>query len=169
MAIVRAPRTKIAPQYIRFQVPSGMSIAAPQAMQGPHVFPSEHGHHVRVLIVEDEDVSRRALRILLEMSGYPAQAVASAEGALAEINRGALPSVALVDLDLPGMNGVELIEKLRKSNPAIRSILITAADAERVRQLMHGRRVPHLRKPIDFKNLLGMLGGNGHSSSRHLQ
>ena len=43
------------------------------------VFTGKGGHHVTVLVVEDEDVSRRALAYLLRMSGFSAQAAASAE------------------------------------------------------------------------------------------
>src|SRR6266513_2896439 len=85
-----------------------------------------------VLIVEDEALSRRALARLLTDSGYRVEAVASGEEALRELRHGPAPQVALIDLDLPGMDGAEFIQKLREQAPSVEPILITAADAERV-------------------------------------
>jgi len=119
--------------------------------------PEDYGQHVTVLVVEDEEVSRRALVQILRINGYPTQAVASAEGALAKIERGLEPEVALVDLDLPGMSGAELIEALRERDPPIHSILVTAADEDRVQQIMRGQSVDHIRKPIDLGELLAAI------------
>src|SRR5437773_10955322 len=110
-----------------------------------------------VLVVEDEDVSRRALVALLAMSGYPSRAVPSAEEALAAASKGDLPDVAVVDLDLPGMNGAKLIERLRRAKPGLKAVLLTAADPERVSFATGGQKVNQLRKPIDFNELLAFL------------
>ena len=83
-----------------------------------------------ILIVEDEPVSRRALRSLLSASGYDAQAVGSAEEALRLITDGQVPEVALIDLNLPGMNGMDLISYLEQAYPDVRAVLITAASPE---------------------------------------
>src|SRR5689334_18545612 len=65
-----------------------------------------------VLIVEDERVARRALANLLAASGYVAQAAGSAEEALGLLNlKGQPPKVILVDLNLPGMNGLDFIRR----------------------------------------------------------
>ena len=116
-------------------------------------------HHVIVLVVEDEDVSRRALVNLLAMSGYPARAVPSAEDALA-LAEEQLPDVAVVDLDLPGMNGAKLIENLLQTKPEMKTVLLTAADPERVALMSGGKKLDQLRKPIDFNDLLRFLGNN---------
>jgi len=109
-----------------------------------------------VLIVEDEKVSRKALAALLAANGYHARAVGSAEEALQILDREEVPDVALVDLDLPGMNGAEFLRRLDQHAPSVDAILITAADRDRVAQLTP-RPVRHLRKPIDFKHLLALL------------
>jgi CheY-like chemotaxis protein len=64
--------------------------------------------------------------------------------------------MALVDLDLPGMNGLELLDRLRARNPRIPAVIITAAGRERVREIVD-RGIPHLRKPLDFRHLLALL------------
>ena len=64
--------------------------------------------------------------------------------------------VALVDLDLPGMSGLELLDKIWAHNPAMPAVMITAASRERLQAIID-RGVPHLRKPVDFRQLLGIL------------
>lgn len=109
------------------------------------------------MIVEDEQTSRRALSVLLAACGYKPQAFSSAEEALRSINEHAFPTVALVDLDLPGMNGLELIGRLEKLNPSVFPILITATDQETLSAGLRGRAVAYLRKPLDFDTLLSLL------------
>lgn len=109
-----------------------------------------------VLIVEDEKVSRKALAALLAAAGYKPRAVGSAEEALQVLDEEAVPDVALVDLDLPGMSGADFLQKLHEQAPSAAAVLITAADRDRVSNLTD-RPVPHLRKPIDFNQLLSML------------
>src|SRR2546429_82965 len=112
-----------------------------------------------VLIVEDEGVSRKALAALLLANGYPAEAVRTAEEALQVVDRGPVPDVALVDLDLPGIDGEELIRRLKRDSPSIQTILISAADEDRIAQVAQHRQVLHIQKPIDFKRLLRILDG----------
>src|ERR1700746_166858 len=120
-------------------------------------FHCDCGKDPDVWIIEDEAVSRRALGILLQISGYSAKTVASAEEALQLVSQtGQVPEVALVDLDLPGMNGLDLIDELEKANPDLKPVLITAAspDTPEVRQR---KDVCYMRKPIDFGALLNVL------------
>jgi DNA-binding NtrC family response regulator len=133
-----------------------------------HDYPSHglpHGGDGRsdaapVLIVEDERSSRTALSRLLAQSGYDNQAVGSAEDALQLIRRSGVPRVALVDLNLPGMSGLDLIEKLSRIDPSVVIVLTTAAAAgEPLMDRVRDFGVEYLRKPLDFNRLLGLLGG----------
>jgi len=121
-----------------------------------------------VLIVEDEKVSRKALAALLAAAGYEPRAVGSAEEALQVLDHEQVPDVALVDLDLPGMSGADFLQKLEEHAPSATAFLITAADRERVRALT-ARPVTHLRKPIDFNQLLSMLPRDDANSPHHHQ
>lgn len=110
-----------------------------------------------VLIVEDDESSRRALRQLLSTCGYRARAFASAEEALSALNDSSMPPIALIDLDLPGMNGLDLISCLENLDPTVYPILITATDPETLLRQLRGRDVTYLRKPLDFERLLTIL------------
>jgi CheY-like chemotaxis protein len=113
-----------------------------------------------IWIVEDERVSRRAMSVLLSASGYRTQAFGCSEDAIHALSEpGRAPRFALVDLDLPGMSGLEFIAHLERMAPTVVPILVTASDedtlASRLRR--HGRSVAYLRKPVNFEVLLQLL------------
>jgi CheY-like chemotaxis protein len=110
-----------------------------------------------LLLVEDEEISRRALALLLHSKGYQIRTAASAEEALQLLNHGGHPQMALVDLDLPGMSGLELIKHLSQQHPAIPAVLITASSIERLKEALGDHSVTYLRKPLDFNRLLNLL------------
>jgi len=110
-----------------------------------------------VLVVEDEGVTRRALAVLLRLNGYDASAVGSAEEALVALSRAPWPEFTLVDLDLPGMNGLDLIQRLQQLGIPSYPVLITAADKDRVLSQIAGKTIVYLQKPLDFARLLTVL------------
>jgi len=112
-----------------------------------------------VLIVEDEQGARRALSLLLCSCGYRPQAFRTAEEAMTWLGGGERPAVALVDLDLPGIDGIALIEKLSQLSPKTRSILVTATDKDSIVRRISGHGIPYLQKPLDFEGLLRLLNG----------
>jgi DNA-binding NtrC family response regulator len=114
---------------------------------------------IAVLIVEDESVSRNALRKLLAASGYHAAAYECAEDALREMAAGDMPPVALIDVDLPGMSGLDLAMRLEKLRPDMIKVLITAASGDRIENFRRDHEVHYIRKPLDFARLLRLLGG----------
>ena len=114
-----------------------------------------------ILIVEDEAVARRALRTLLSASGFLTAAVGSAEEALNLVSQGCIPDIALVDLNLPGMNGIELINCLEEAHPGMRMLLVTAALPEYLQNLRDDRHIEYMRKPINIESLLDVLSRPG--------
>lgn len=117
------------------------------------------GHAPTILIVEDEKISREALAMLLDASGYRSEPFRSAEEALEHVDHGSAPAYALVDLDLPGMSGLDLISRLERLRPQTVTILITAAEGERIEGFRRDHNVHYFRKPLDFSQLLGVLEG----------
>ena len=114
-----------------------------------------------VLIVEDEPVSRRALKRLVTSRGLHADAFESAEEALAELDREALPSIALVDLELPGMNGMDFILKLQAMSDHVLPVLMTAANMDIVNRFRLDNTVALFRKPLDFERLMTLIENQG--------
>ena len=112
---------------------------------------------IAVLIVEDESVSRNALRKLLAASGYHAAAYECAEDALSDMAAHDMPPVALIDVDLPGMSGLDLARRLEKLRPDMIKVLITAASGDRIENFRRDHEVHYIRKPLDFPRLLRLL------------
>lgn len=117
-----------------------------------------------ILIVEDEPLSRRALWSLLSTSGFEAVAVSSAEEAVRLLDNGQVPEVALVDLNLPGMSGMEFIRRLGRSHPGVRPVLVTAASPENLHAARYPDSVEYMRKPINVRHLLSLLSNAAHLS-----
>jgi DNA-binding NtrC family response regulator len=117
-----------------------------------------------VLIVEDERIARRALSALLSASGYATKAAGSAEEALALLSRDgqAPPRVMLVDLNLPGMSGLDFIRRVGQLDPTVTAVLMTAAGDDILSAALeeYRRPVPLLRKPLDFQRLLAVISSD---------
>ena len=79
-----------------------------------------------ILIVEDEDRIRRNLRVFLEDDGFSVVTAASAEEGLLFLDQ-CTPRVAIVDIRLPGMDGVAFIEKARGLCSEMRFIVYTGS------------------------------------------
>jgi DNA-binding NarL/FixJ family response regulator len=84
----------------------------------------------RILIVDDHPLTRDALASLLEQSGFTVAGQA-ADGETAVLRAGDLaPDVILLDLSLPGMNGLEALPRLREAAPAAEVVVLTASGTE---------------------------------------
>src|SRR5947208_2850977 len=119
-----------------------------------------------VLIVEDEAISRRALQHLLRLHGYEARAAGSAEEAIQQVlSCGRRPDLALVDINLPGMNGVEFVRRLHRLFPSVRCVFMTANNDAREERLQSACAEPTLRKPFDVPALLDMVHGDDHDAT----
>ncbi|HEU5340318.1 response regulator [Edaphobacter sp.] len=79
------------------------------------LFRSMSNTPVRVLVVDDDEVSREVLSVLLESAGYAVESADSGEAALTRLRNvdHALPAVLLVDMQMPGIRGGELARQLR--------------------------------------------------------
>lgn len=88
------------------------------------------GNPVRVLVVEDSEDQRDLLRTYLEKAGCSVVTVKNAEEAL-PASRTSEPELAIVDLVLPGMDGWELVERLRADIPDCAIAVTSVLDARK--------------------------------------
>jgi DNA-binding NtrC family response regulator len=84
---------------------------------------------VKVLLVDDEVEFASTLAERLQIRGYEAKAVFCAESAL-DMVRSEPPDVVLLDLKMPGMNGVEVLRTIKKLSPSCQVILLTGHGSE---------------------------------------
>ena len=106
---------------------------------------------VTIAVVDDDDSVRQSLRQLLRAADFKTLTYASAEEYLARREQ---VDCLIVDVNLPGMNGVELLQTLATNRSAPPAVLITARDDPGTLDLI--RRVgsiPHLRKPFSDEQL----------------
>ncbi len=103
------------------------------------------------LIVDDEEDSRDNLRHILEKVGIKVTTAADGCQALEKLRSpAAAPSVVLLDVRMPGMNGVEVLKKIRETDASLPVILITAyADIRQAVETMRDGAYDYIAKPFD--------------------
>jgi signal transduction histidine kinase/ActR/RegA family two-component response regulator len=120
---------------------------------------SRTGEPARVLIVEDNVDAADTMRVLLTMEGHDVRVAGSGADALKHVEAFA-PDLALVDLGLPGMTGLELAERLRAHANARATVLVAlsgyAAD-EDVRSSSRAGFAHHLAKPVAVEVVLQLV------------
>src|SRR4051794_9571077 len=79
----------------------------------------------RVLIIDDEVAIRESLETLLQIEGFSVETAADGEEGLALLDRGSYDLV-LLDLALPGQNGIELLPQIHERMPQLPVIMLTA-------------------------------------------
>jgi FixJ family two-component response regulator len=110
-----------------------------------------------IAIVDDDHSVREALTSLVRSLGYSAVAFESAENLLKSRRRRSV-SCVIADVQMPGMTGLELYDRLSASAKPIPTVLITAYpdDGARERALSAGV-IGYLSKPFDEEDLLGCV------------
>ncbi|OKA26363.1 sigma-54-dependent Fis family transcriptional regulator [Pseudomonas versuta] len=112
---------------------------------------------IKVLLVEDDHALREALADTLLLAGHGFRAVASAEEALQAV-AGESFSLVVSDVNMPGMDGHQLLGRLRASQPQLPVLLMTAHGAvERAVEAMRQGAVDYLVKPFEPKALLDLV------------
>jgi DNA-binding NarL/FixJ family response regulator len=91
----------------------------------------DEGHEsLRVLLVDDHDLFRTGLRNLLEEQGVEVVGEASAGAEAVRFVRELTPDVVVMDLNMPGMNGVEATKKITSFAPLTRVVVLTISDQD---------------------------------------
>lgn len=108
----------------------------------------------RILIIDDDPSMRKTLSDILRTKGYEIVAAASGEEGLAMLG-GDVVNIALVDLGLPDIPGLELLEKIKAGNPAVEAIILTGnATLDSAVTATQRGAFSYLLKPYDIDQLL---------------
>ena len=112
----------------------------------------------RVLVVEDETSIREMVALNLKMAGWEVLEAPSAERALELMHQGAPCDAALLDIMLPGMDGLEVVHELRRHGSSVPVLLLTARTAtqDKVEGLDSGAD-DYMTKPFEAPELLARL------------
>src|SRR5574341_262849 len=107
----------------------------------------------RILIVDDEEAVREVLAEYFTTHGYAVDAAASGNDALVAVKR-ARPDVVLLDVRMPGIDGVEVLRRLREFDGDITVIMVTAnEDVALARETLKLGAFDYVAKPFDFAYL----------------
>jgi CheY-like chemotaxis protein len=109
----------------------------------------------KILVIEDDEYSRDALAHLLTAEGYEAESATDGESGIAQAQE-LRPDVIVLDLNLPGIDGRQVIRTLRKDQ-ILREvpILIVTGDEDRAAQsAVDMGAAGYLTKPVEFDDLI---------------
>jgi signal transduction histidine kinase/FixJ family two-component response regulator len=104
--------------------------------------------NTKILLVDDEEGIRRVLGISLEDSGYEVLTAENGDQALAMFRR-AKPAIVMTDIKMPGMDGIELLQKIKQEDPDTEVIMISGhGDMELAIKSLKYEAIDFVTKPI---------------------
>jgi len=107
----------------------------------------------RVLIVDDEELIGELLSDYLKEKGFEPFSIVSGEEAVKYVKR-LRPHVVLLDIRIPDMNGLDVLQQIHELDPTVAVIMITGMhDEETARQALKLGAVDYIAKPIDLEYL----------------
>ncbi|GAA3395089.1 response regulator transcription factor [Cryptosporangium minutisporangium] len=122
----------------------------------------------RLLVVEDEPDLRDLLVQRIEAVGHEVMPVATGAAALRTLAHNGLPDAAVLDVDLPGQDGVALLADLRQRQPELPALFITVLWSGELLARMKATGCPYLTKPFTAADLRAalddLLGGEGRAT-----
>jgi DNA-binding NtrC family response regulator len=112
------------------------------------------GETARILIVDDDENIRKVIATILEDDGYNVESVDTAKKAIERTKR-KFYNLALIDIRLPDMEGIELLAKMRNTTPKMRKIIITGYPTlQNAIEAVNRGADAYIMKPFDMEKVL---------------
>ena len=112
---------------------------------------------VRILIVDDDENIRKVLLAILEDKGYAVESVGTAREAVEKSKR-KFYNLALIDIRLPDMEGIELLTKMRDTTPKMRKVIITGYPTlQNAVDAVNKGADAYIVKPFDVEKVLNTI------------
>jgi two-component system response regulator PilR (NtrC family) len=107
-----------------------------------------------VLVVDDEQIIRESLSFILQKEGYEVEEAPNGQVAYKKISENP-PDIVITDIEMPGMKGLDLLEKVSQVSPQTFVIIITAyGSIETAIQALRKGAYDYILKPLDFDELV---------------
>ncbi|MGA9977120.1 MAG: sigma-54 dependent transcriptional regulator [Candidatus Sulfotelmatobacter sp.] len=108
----------------------------------------------KILLVDDEPGMLRYIKTLLEVDDYKVETATTGEEALQHLEKGLEPDLVLLDVLMPGIDGIETLEKLRQKRPGLKVVMLSCVnDTRKVVQAMRLGAQDYLTKPFQKAEL----------------
>lgn len=114
--------------------------------------------HATLLLIEDDESLRRILARHLRGKGYRVEEAASAEAAVVALERGLRPGLVLLDLNLPGDTGWDLLRASSVARAGSPPVVITSATTISPKRLSEFGVAGYLPKPFALETLVATVG-----------
>ena len=112
------------------------------------------GENARILIIDDDENIRKVLTTILEDEGYDVESVDTAKKAIERTRRKSY-NLALIDIRLPDMEGIELLTRMKNTTPKIRKIIITGYPTlQNAVEAVNRGADAYILKPFDMEKVL---------------
>jgi len=112
-----------------------------------------------ILLVDDEPGMLRYIRTLLEVDDYKVETANTGEEALDRVQKGLHPDLVLLDLLMPGIDGLQTLEQLRQAKPGLKVVMLSCVnDTRKVVQAMRLGAHDYLTKPFQKAELDAVIG-----------
>ncbi|HEY8024431.1 MAG TPA: sigma-54 dependent transcriptional regulator [Burkholderiaceae bacterium] len=112
---------------------------------------------IKIAVIEDQTGFRESLELVLQLAEFDVCSFANAEDAMAQLPNLA-PDAVLTDLQLPGMDGVEVIKRCRELTPELPVVMMTAhGNVPTAVQAMHSGAYDFIEKPFSNERLIATL------------
>ena len=107
-----------------------------------------------ILLVDDEPGMLRYIRTLLEVDDHKVQTATTGEEAIQQVQKGLQPDLVLLDLLMPGIDGLQTLEQLRHLRPGLKVVMLSCvSDTRKVVQAMRLGATDYLTKPFQKAEL----------------
>jgi two-component system, NtrC family, response regulator AtoC len=112
-----------------------------------------------ILLVDDEPGMLRYIRTLLEVDEHKVQTATTGEEAVQHVQKGLQPDLVLLDLLMPGIDGLQTLEQLRQIKPGLKVVMLSCvSDTRKVVQAMRLGASDYLTKPFQKAELDSVIG-----------
>lgn len=111
-------------------------------------------HHIKVLVVDDDQQVCKTVGMILQENGYHVQSYTQPRQAIQAVRKAPF-DIALIDIKMPDMNGLELVEKIKEEDPRVATIVMTAyPDIQTAAETMRLGSRDYITKPFREEQLL---------------
>lgn len=112
---------------------------------------------LNILVVDDEEIVRETIKRILKSEGF-CVTVAECGNSAIELAKTSEMDVALLDIKLPGIDGIDTLIKLKEINPRLEAVMMTAYEVtERIEKAFKEGAIACLHKPFDIQTLLDIF------------